>query len=94
MWVYNITDKVYSELTVCKHLYYNNLTYLQRTGREQNYLPPLVKFVPSMKLARKSQYGANDIYYTLQRNTWYDKLRDFKNSVISRILWKIKGDIS
>jgi hypothetical protein len=91
VWVYNITDKVYSELRVYGHSYTDNLTYIKRTGREQNYLPLSAKFVPSAKLAR-IQYGADDVYYMLQRNTWYDKLRDFKNSVISRILWKIKGD--
>lgn len=93
VWVYNITDKVYCELKVRKHSYVDSLTYVERTGREQNYLPPLAKFIPSAKLAR-TQYGVDDVYYMLQRNTWYDKLREFKNSVISRILRKIKGDIS
>lgn len=85
VWVYNITDKVYNELEVCKHSYADNLTYLKRTGRTQKYLTASAKFAPAMKLVREPQKDNNDVYYTIQRNTWYDKLRDFKNSLISSV---------
>lgn len=94
VWVYNITDKVYCELEVCKHSYVDNLTYLKSTGHRQKYLAPLAKFAPTTKLVREPQCDKDDVYYTIQRNTWYDKLREYKNSAISIILWKIKGDIS
>ena len=90
VWVYNITDNVYTELRVVEHSHSTNITQLERTGQEKKHLPLSARFAPAVKLVREVDAANNcDKYHTIQRNNILDRFRDFRTVISAKIICKV-----